>query len=74
VDELRRAVQSDPLTPAVHLDLGFAAVRVGAYATAHASWEHYLRLAPGAPDAARARAALETSTRLMHLCEAHADG
>jgi tetratricopeptide (TPR) repeat protein len=74
VDELRRAVQSDPLTPAVHLDLGFAAVRVGDYATAHASWEHYLRLAPNAPDAARARAALETSTRLMHLCEAHADG
>jgi tetratricopeptide (TPR) repeat protein len=74
VDELRRAVQSDPLTPAVHLDLGFAAVRVGDYATAHASWEHYLRLAPNAPDAPRARAALETSTRLMHLCEAHADG
>jgi hypothetical protein len=73
VDELRRAVQSDPLTPAVHLDLGFAAVRVGDFASAHASWEHYLRLAPGAPDAARARAALETSTRLMHLCEAHAD-
>jgi tetratricopeptide (TPR) repeat protein len=74
VDELRRAVQSDPLTPAVHLDLGFAAVRVGDYATAHASWEHYLRLAPNAPDAARARAALETSTRLMHMCEAHAEG
>jgi hypothetical protein len=74
VDELRRAVQSDPLTPAVHLDLGFAAVRVGDFGSAHASWEHYLRLAPNAPDAARARAALETSTRLMHLCEAHADG
>ena len=74
VDELRRAVQSDPLTPAVHLDLGFASVRVGDFATAHASWEHYLRLAPHAPDAARARSGLEASTRLMHLCEAHADG
>jgi cytochrome c-type biogenesis protein CcmH/NrfG len=74
VDELRRAVQTDPLTPAVHLDLGFASVRVGDFATAHASWEHYLRLAPNATDAARARAALESSTRLMHLCEAHADG
>ncbi|HET9796985.1 MAG TPA: DUF4388 domain-containing protein [Gemmatimonadaceae bacterium] len=74
VDELRRAVQSDPLTPAVHLDLGFASVRVGDFATAHASWEHYLRLAPNAPDAARARSGLEASTRLMHLCEAHADG
>jgi tetratricopeptide (TPR) repeat protein len=74
VDELRRAVQSDPLTPAVHLDLGFAAVGVADLASAHASWEHYLRLAPAASDAGRARAALETLTRLMHLLEAHADG
>ena len=74
VDELRRAVQSDPLTPAVHLDLAFAAVRVADFASAHASWEHYLRLAPTATDAGRARAALETLTRLMHLLEAHADG
>ena len=74
VDELRRAVQSDPLTPAVHLDLGFAAVRVGDFASAHASWEHFLRLAPNVPDSARARAALETLTRLMYLLEAHADG
>ncbi|HKH91807.1 MAG TPA: DUF4388 domain-containing protein [Gemmatimonadaceae bacterium] len=74
VDELRRAVQSDPLTPEVHLDLGFAAVRVGDFASAHASWEHYLRLAPNVPESARARAALETLTRLMHLLEAHADG
>jgi hypothetical protein len=74
VDELRRAVQSDPLTPAVHLDLGFAAVRVGDFASAHASWEHFLRLAATSPDAPRARAALETLTRLMHLAEAHVDG
>ena len=74
VDELRRAVQSDPLTPAVHLDLGFAAVRIGDFTSAHASWEHYLRLAPNASDTGRARAALETVTRLMHLTEAHADG
>jgi tetratricopeptide (TPR) repeat protein len=74
VDELRRAVQSDPLTPNVHLDLGFAAVRVGDFASAHASWEHFLRLAPNAAETARARAALETLTRLMHLLEAHADG
>ena len=74
VDELRRAVQSDPLTPAVHVELAFAAIRVGDFTSAHASWEHYLRLAPHAPDASRARAALETVTRLMHLAEAHADG
>ena len=74
VDELRRAVQGDPLTPAVHVELAFAAIRVGDFTSAHASWEHYLRLAPNAPDASRARAALETVTRLMHLAEAHADG
>jgi hypothetical protein len=49
-------------------------VRVADFASAHASWEHYLRLAPTANDAGRARAALETLTRLMHLLEAHADG
>jgi cytochrome c-type biogenesis protein CcmH/NrfG len=73
VDELRRAVQSDPLTAAVHLDLGFAAVRVGDFTTAHASWEHYLRLAPHTPESGRARAALESLTRMMHLIESHAD-
>jgi cytochrome c-type biogenesis protein CcmH/NrfG len=74
VDELRHAVQSDPLTPTVHLDLGFAAVRVADFANAHASFEHFLRLAPNGPETPRVRAALETLTRLMHLLEAHADG
>jgi hypothetical protein len=73
VDVLRRAVQTDPLTPAVHLDLGFAAVRVGDFGNARASWEHFLRLAPTSPDAGRVNAALETLTRMMHLVEAHAD-
>jgi tetratricopeptide (TPR) repeat protein len=73
VDALRRAVQADPLTPAIHLDLGFAAVRVGDFGNARASWEHFLRLAPGSPDVGRVNAALETLTRLMYLLEAHAD-
>ncbi len=73
VDVLRRAVQADPLTPAVHLDLGFAAIRVGDFGNARASWEHFLRLAPASPDAGRVNAALETLTRMMHLVEAHAD-
>jgi tetratricopeptide (TPR) repeat protein len=73
VDALRRAVQADPLTPAIHLDLGFAAVRVGDFANARASWEHFLRLAPGSPDVGRVNAALETLTRMMYLLEAHAD-
>lgn len=74
VEELRQAVHADPLTAAVHLDLGFAAVRVGEFATARASWEHFLRLSPAGADAARAKSSLEALTRLMHLMEAHADG
>ena len=74
VEVLRRAVQADPLTPVVHLDLGFAAVRVGDFGNARASWEHFLRLSPSSPDAGRVNAALETLSRMIHLIEAHADG
>src|SRR6476469_2719709 len=74
VEVLRRAVQADPLTPAVHLDLGFAAVRIGDFGNARASWEHYLRLSPASPEAGRVNAALETLTRMIHLVEAHVDG
>jgi hypothetical protein len=74
VEQLRRAVQADPTTPDVHLDLGFAAVRVGDFGNARSSWEHYLRLAPAAPDAGRVSAALETLQRMMYLIEAHSDG
>jgi hypothetical protein len=73
VDVLRRAVQADPLTPAVHLDLGFAAVRVGDFGNARASWEHFLRLAPASTEVGRVHAALETLARMIHLIEAHAD-
>ena len=73
VEELRRAVQADPITPEVHLDLGFAAIRVGDFANAHASFEHFLRLAPSSSDVGRVRAALEILTRLLHVLEAHAD-
>lgn len=73
VDELRRAVQADPLTPDVHRDLGFAAVRVGDFASARASWDHFLRLAPSSPDVGRVRAGVESLTRLLHVLEAHAD-
>ena len=73
VDELRRAVQADPLTPEVHLELGFAAIRVGDFANAHASFEHFLRLSPASNDVAHVRAALDILTRLQHVLEAHAD-
>jgi tetratricopeptide (TPR) repeat protein len=74
VEELRRAVQADPLTPGVHLDLGFAAAQVGDFGSARASWEHFQRLAPLSPEIPRVRAALETLTRLTYLLEAHTDG
>jgi tetratricopeptide (TPR) repeat protein len=73
VDELRRAVQADPLTAEVHLELGFAAVHVGDFANARASWEHFLRLAPTSSEVGRVRAALETLTQLQHLLEANGD-
>ena len=74
MNELRRAVQVDPLTPDVHLDLGFAAVRVGDFGNARASWEHFLRLSPSASEASRVSAALEALSRIVHLMEAHVDG
>jgi hypothetical protein len=73
VDELRRAVRSDPLTPDVHLELGFASVYTGDFGSARSSWEHYLRLAPTAPEVGRVRAAIESLTKLMHVLEAHAE-
>jgi tetratricopeptide (TPR) repeat protein len=73
VDELRRAVRADPLTPEVHLELGFAAARIGDFVTARSSWEHYARLAPNSPEIGRVRAAIESLTKLMHVLEAHAE-
>ena len=72
VEELRRAVQADPITPDVHRELGFAAIRVGDFANARASWEHFLRLAPTSRDVARVREGLDVLTRMEHLLEAHA--
>ncbi|MEO8338073.1 MAG: tetratricopeptide repeat protein, partial [bacterium] len=73
VDELRRAVQADPLTPDVHLDLGYAAIRVGDFANARASFEHFLRLVPTSHEMPHVRATLDLLTRLQHLLEARAD-
>ncbi len=73
VDELRRAVRADPLTPEVHLELGFAAARTGDFVAARSSWEHYIRLTPNSPEIGRVRAAIESLTKLMHVLEAHAE-
>jgi len=70
--ELRRAAEADPLHPDVQYELGFAAARRGDLAGAVASWEHYLRLAPGSAHAPRARAARDAAERLRQLLEVHA--
>jgi hypothetical protein len=73
LDELRRAVQQDPLTPRVHLDVGFAAARVGDLAAARASWEHVVRLAADEASEAKAREALTALTDLQRILDQHAD-
>jgi hypothetical protein len=73
VEEPRIAVRADHITPEIHLELGFAAVRVGDFANAHASWEHFLRLTSTSSDGGRVREALEALNRLQHVLEAHGD-
>jgi tetratricopeptide (TPR) repeat protein len=73
LEELRRAVQEDPTTPGVHFDLGCAAARVGDFASARASWEHVLRLAPEDPVGASSRAALDALNHLHTVLDAHVD-
>jgi Tfp pilus assembly protein PilF len=74
VDELRRAVQEDPLTARAHLDLAFAVARTGDLAAARASWEHFLRLAPRDAAAPLVHRALGALTELEQALEMHANG
>lgn len=75
LDELRRAVQEDPLTPRVHLDFAFAAARAGDLVSARASWTHVTRLAStDAVAASRAQEALDALNELQRLLEAEIDG
>ena len=74
LDELRRAVQEDPLTPRAHLDLAFAAARVGELGAARSAWEHFLRLSPRDPAATLVHRALAALSELETLLGAHADG
>ena len=71
LEELRRAQKGDPLSALTHLELGFAAAREGEFQEAIESWEQFLELAPGAAEADRVRAALESLGRLRNLIEAH---
>ncbi|MFN2565674.1 MAG: DUF4388 domain-containing protein [Gemmatimonadaceae bacterium] len=70
MDELRRALRADSRTPEIHRDLGFAAARVGDFATALASWEQYLRVAGPGRSADRVRAAAEAARELVAILDA----
>jgi hypothetical protein len=73
LDELRRAARADPTAPEVHRDLGFAAARMGDFATALASWEEFLRTANGESSIARVRAAAEAAKRLLAAIDGGGD-
>ena len=71
VEELRKALTADPINADIHLELGYASARRGELQAAVASWEQFLRLAPGAPATARVKSAMESALRLASLIEAH---
>lgn len=74
VEELRRAMQEDPLTPGIHLDFAFAAARTGDLESARASWSHFLRVAPEGTGTVRARDALAALDRFTRLLEDETNG
>ena len=71
-EEVRLAVQLDPLLPEAQEQYGYVAVRRGEYAAALNAWEHYLEAAPTAPDAAKVRIARDAAAQLQELITAHA--
>jgi hypothetical protein len=71
-EEVRLAVQLDPLLPEAQEQYGYVAARRGEYAAALNAWEHYLEAAPTAPDAARVRTARDAAAQLQELISAHA--
>ena len=73
-EELRSAMQVEPLAPRVHLDFAFAAARSGDFSSARASWEQFLRLSPGDAAVGRVEQALAALVQLQRLVEAHVNG
>jgi uncharacterized protein DUF4388 len=71
-EELRRAAQAEPGLPAVHLELGYAAACRGDFGAAVASWEHFLRATPNAPEAPGVREAVTSASQLRRFVEAYA--
>lgn len=71
-EEVRLAVQLDPLLPEAQEQYGYVAARRGEYGAALNAWDHYLEAAPTAPDAARVRIARDAAAQLQELISAHA--
>ena len=74
LDELRRTMQADPITPEVHRDYGFAAARLGDFEAAFAAWDHYRRVAPDAADASRVAEAEAALLKFATQFEVHLHG
>jgi len=71
-EEVRTAVQLDPSLPEAQEEYGYVAARRGEYLAALRAWEHYLEVAPTAPDAGRVRIARDAAAQLQELISAHA--
>ena len=71
-EEVKTAVQLDPRLPEAQEQYGYVAARRGEYGAALSAWEHYLEVAPNAPDAARVRTARDAAAQLQELISAHA--
>jgi tetratricopeptide (TPR) repeat protein len=68
-DELRRALEADPLDAEIHREIGYAAARKGELDEAVANWESFLRMAPQSPEAPKVRAAIESAQKLREMLE-----
>lgn len=73
-EELRRALHADALDPRVHQVAGWCAAWRGDYQEAVTSWDRYLRLAPGAPDADAVRSAALAADTLRAALTERLDG
>jgi Domain of unknown function (DUF4388) len=71
-EEVRYAVQLDPLLAEAQEQYGYVAIRRGEYRTALTAWERYLEAAPTAPAAARVRIARDAAAQLQELISVHA--
>ena len=73
-EELRRALEADPLRADIYREIGYAAARKGELDEAVASWENYLRMAPSAGDAAQIRSAIDSALQLRGVLGGPVDG